>query len=214
MMRRKGVVGMHFLKKPWFIAIVLTIVVVIGVQYYIKAKGTEATMLSAEEIRSQIETVYDGEILAFDLSGDSFQATIAKDGGEYALEGDATNGNVLSLVQTKETTVAEAPEEEEENKENDESAKEEAEEEPKEEPEETKKEEKTSRMTKEEAADIGLAQLPEGVAGEVDDIDFEQSDEGGYYFVEIDIDTDDEYDEVTYQIHALTGEVIMTVWDD
>lgn len=209
---------MNFLKKPWFIAIVLTIVVVIGVQYYIKAKGTEAATLSAEEIRSQIETVYDGEILAFDLRGDGFQATIAKDGAEYALEGDATNGNVLSLVQTKETTVADVPDdeekeqvsEEEDDKQRDESPKDEE----KEQPKKKTKEEKTSRITEKEAADIGLAQLPDGMVGEIDDIDFEQSDEGGYYLVEIDIDTDDDYDEVAYQIHALTGEILTTTWDD
>lgn len=204
---------MNFLKKPWFIAIVLTIVVVIGVQYYIKAKGTEAATLSAEEIRSQIETVYDGEILAFDFQGDRFQATIAKDGGEYALEGDATNGNVLSLVQTKETTVVDAPDDQE-KQESEEKDKEQGGSTKENEQQEEKKVEKTSRITEKEAAEIGLAQLPEGMVGEIDDVDFEKSDEGGYYFVEIDIDTDDEYDEVTYQIHALTGEIIMTVWDD
>lgn len=201
---------MRFFKKPWFIGVVLLIVVAIGVQYYIKAKGAESVTRSAEEIRAEIEAVYDGELLAFEIQGNAFQATIAKDGAEYALEGDAETGNVRSLIQTKETTVTDGSDSKEdepgEHKNKDEPKKDQEIEQP--------KEKKPSRITEKEAAQIGLDELPDGMVGEVDDIDFEPSDQGGFYLVEIDIDTDGEYDEVTYQIHALTGEIITTTWDD
>ena len=63
---------------------------------------------------------------------------------------------------------------------------------------------------------IGLAQLPAGKVGEVDDVDFVNSEAGGYYLVQIEIDTDDDddMDEVTYQIHAISGKVMTVTWDD
>lgn len=75
-------------------------------------------------------------------------------------------------------------------------------------------EEPTTLISKEEAANIALDALPEGMIGEVDDIDFVETTEGGYYLVEIEIDTDDDEDEVIYQIHAISGEVLTTKWDD
>ncbi|WP_313470607.1 PepSY domain-containing protein [Lysinibacillus sp.] len=53
---------------------------------------------------------------------------------------------------------------------------------------------------------IALGQL----TGEVDSVDFEETAEGGYYLVEI--ETQD--DEATFQIHAVSGEVLSITWDD
>lgn len=61
-------------------------------------------------------------------------------------------------------------------------------------------------ITEQQAIQIALGQL----TGEVDSVDFEETAEGGYYLVEI--ETQD--DEATFQIHAVSGEVLSITWDD
>ncbi|GKV69021.1 hypothetical protein NCCP2716_15190 [Sporosarcina sp. NCCP-2716] len=69
---------------------------------------------------------------------------------------------------------------------------------------------KTVLLTKQQAIQIALRQLN----GEVDDVDFVKTTDGGYYLVEIEIDVDDGPDEATYQIHAISGKVMSVTWDD
>lgn len=69
---------------------------------------------------------------------------------------------------------------------------------------------KTVLLTEQQAIQIALRQLN----GEVDDVDFVKTSEGGYYLVEIEIDVDDGPDEATYQIHAISGKVMSVTWDD
>ncbi|WP_025783124.1 PepSY domain-containing protein [Sporosarcina sp. D27] len=69
---------------------------------------------------------------------------------------------------------------------------------------------KTVLLTEQQAVQIALRQLN----GEVDDVDFVKTSEGGYYLVEIEIDVDDGPDEATYQIHAISGKVMSVTWDD
>lgn len=67
-------------------------------------------------------------------------------------------------------------------------------------------------ITREEAIEIALEQL----YGEVEYVKFEQTDDGGFYFVEIEQDDDDDGDdlEAVFQIHAITGKIISVEWDD
>lgn len=69
---------------------------------------------------------------------------------------------------------------------------------------------KTVLLTEQQAIQIALRQLN----GEVDDVDFVKTSEGGYYLVEIEIDVDDGPDEATYQIHAISGKVMSVTWED
>ncbi|WP_424237014.1 PepSY domain-containing protein [Bhargavaea ginsengi] len=68
---------------------------------------------------------------------------------------------------------------------------------------------KTSvRLTPSEAASIALKE----VAGELDDdIDFEETQDGGYYIVQVETADDREAD---IQIHAITGKILTVSWDD
>lgn len=102
----------------------------------------------------------------------------------------------------------------EENKDETEQGKENSTEETDEQEEKQTEEEPTTLISKEEAVNIALNELPEGMVGEVDDVDFVETTEGGYYLVEIEIDTDEDEDEVIYQIHAISGDVLTTKWDD
>ncbi|MET3576581.1 PepSY domain-containing protein [Bhargavaea ullalensis] len=70
----------------------------------------------------------------------------------------------------------------------------------------TNQPDKTARLTENEAAAIALRE----VRGELDDVDYEDSNDGGYYIVEIEAgDMDAEV-----QVHAITGRVMSVVWDD
>ncbi|WP_432353914.1 PepSY domain-containing protein [Sporosarcina sp. A2] len=69
---------------------------------------------------------------------------------------------------------------------------------------------KTVMLTEQQAVQIALRQLN----GEVDDVDFVNTSDGGYYLVEIEIDVDDGPDEATYQIHAISGKIMSVTWDD
>ena len=66
-------------------------------------------------------------------------------------------------------------------------------------------------ISREQAIEIALGQLN----GEVEDVEFEQTDDGGFYLIEIEQDNDEGDDvEAVIQIHAITGEVITVDWDD
>lgn len=197
---------MRFLKKPWFISIVLAIVLVVAVQMYVKKTDSTIISVSEKEVRAELAATYGGDADAIELVLDSgvYTGQIEKSGAAYDIEVDAMSGKILSLVQTEEidpeTKQAEQAEQGEEQGE--------------EQDDNQDPSEQQTIISKEEAANIGLAQLPADMSGEIDDIDFQDSEEGGYYLIEIDIDTDDVFDEVTYQIHAISGEVLTTTWDD
>ncbi|AXI00988.1 hypothetical protein DV702_15470 [Sporosarcina sp. PTS2304] len=69
-------------------------------------------------------------------------------------------------------------------------------------------------LTEQQAIAIALGRLHAKVPVEVDDVDFVPTQQGGYYLVELDLDTDAELDEVVYQIHAISGKIMSESWDD
>lgn len=249
---------MDILKKPWFIPIVLTVIIVVAGQLYTSGKLTKAEALPEQEIRSQLETIYDGEVKDLILDGSVYKAKVTKTGAEYDVEVDASTGKVLSLFQTKETTKSdivleteddkEAPPDENStkgteitdsgatgevnNKETDKTQSKEADKvqdkvtekptsdvnktpaKPNSPPAKQEKQQTRVLISEQKAMNIGMNQLPAGTIGEVDDVEFVNSADGGYYLVEIEIDTEDDRDGVTYQIHAITGKVLAVSWDD
>lgn len=202
---------MDILKKPWFIPIVLTIVIVVAVQLYTSGKLTKAETLTKQEIHSQLETIYKGAVSDIVLDGTLYHAKVIRNGSEYEVEIEANSGKVLSLIQTKETPQSDVVINEDKVQEGQAT-------EQKSDETSTKTgqplEQKTVLISEKKAASIGMAQLPSGMVGEVDDIDFVKTTDGGYYLVQINIDTDDDLDEVTYQIHAISGKVLTVTWDD
>lgn len=252
---------MKIWKKPWFIPIVLTVLILVGGQLYTSGKLTKAETLSADEVEAQLSIIYNGEVHEVVLDGSIYKAKVLKAGSEYAVEVDATSGKVLALMQTKESVkpdivlgdkndevleqepdleVVEEPAEEELGKVTTpekepvketkpapgkiEKPKPNAGKAPAQSKPQTKPQAKPTKPAKapvktvliseNQAAKIAMGQLPAGMIGEVDDVDFEESKDGGYYLVQIDIDTDDDLDEVTYQIHAISGKVMTVTWDD
>ena len=255
------------IKKPWFIPIVLTVIIIVAGQLYTSGKLTKAEALPEQEIRSQLETIYDGEVKELVLDGSVYRAIVTKIGAEYDVEVDASTGKVLALFQTKESSkpdivmdsgkgedgvntekqptvensadqtgksdsgladevgnkASEKPQSNDKNKvqskvtEKPKSDVNKAPAKPKPASQPAKQEkQRKGVLISEQQAGHPLAQLPAGKVGEVDDVDFVNSEGGGYYLVEIEIDTDDDddMDEVTYQIHAISGKVMTVTWGD
>ncbi|MGE7114544.1 PepSY domain-containing protein [Lysinibacillus sp. NPDC047702] len=61
-------------------------------------------------------------------------------------------------------------------------------------------------LSEQQAIKIALQQLN----GEIDSVDYEETEDGGYYLVEI--ETKDE--EAVFQIHAISGKVMSVSWDE
>ncbi|MEG0472949.1 MAG: PepSY domain-containing protein [Solibacillus sp.] len=51
------------------------------------------------------------------------------------------------------------------------------------------------------------------VNGKLDSIDYEETPDGGYYIIEIELD-DEEYDEAILQVHAVTGKILSIQFED
>jgi uncharacterized membrane protein YkoI len=223
---------MKIIKKPWFIPIVLAILILIIGNYYTKQSISKAETLPEDEIRKQLEEMYEGKVERLSLKGSMYEVELSRSNAVYLAEVDAETGKVLSLFQTKEATpIASAGEKEAAPKEEiveqpieetDQSQKEttsdseisKAEipspETTEKKPAPPKKEAQTVLISKKEAIQIALSQLK----GEVDDVDFVRTSEGGYYLVEIEVDNDERGDEAVYQIHAISGKILSVTWDD
>lgn len=227
---------MKLLKKPWFIPILLTIVILLVSNLYTNHILSQDKPLPEQDVRKQLEEMYGGTVEKLTQLGSLYEAEISRDGGSYRAEVDAVTGKVLAMVQTKETnplpseeipapepeTIEPTPEEAEvpNNVLNEEvpqkmSSSKPANNAPPQQPEKHAKPEKTTVLiTEAQAGKIALGQLKKGTIAEVDDVDYVKSTDGGYYLVKIDIDTDADLDEVTYQIHAISGKIMSVTWDD
>ena len=223
---------MKIIKKPWFIPIVLAILILIIGNYYTKQSVSKAETLPEDEIRKQLEEMYEGKVERLSLKGSMYEVELSRSNAVYLAEVDAETGNVLSLFQTKEATpiasagdkkaapkeeIVEQPIEETDQSQKETTSEPEISKAETPSPETTekqtatpKKEAQTVLISKKEAIQIALSQLK----GEVDDVDFVRTSEGGYYLVEIEVDNDERGDEAVYQIHAISGKILSVTWDD
>ncbi|WP_342508127.1 PepSY domain-containing protein [Sporosarcina sp. FSL K6-2383] len=240
---------MKIIKKPWFIPIVLTIIILAVGGYYTKHLVSNAETLPENEIRKQLEETYGGKVERLSLDGTVFEVELSRNKDVYLATVDAETGKVLSMIQTKEVIeegipIASAEKDDiiddkgtetvmQEKTSTDEVAsepkqpapsapktvvtgpKQPASSEPK---PGTNTNQTTSPKTsttvlisENQAIKIALGQLK----GEVEDVEFVQTSDGGYYLVEIDSDQDDDHeDEATIQIHAISGKILSVTWDD
>lgn len=72
--------------------------------------------------------------------------------------------------------------------------------------EESEQETQSKMLTDDEAIAIAKKQLN----GEVDELSYRSTSDGGYYLIKI----DDGEREAVFQIHALSGDVLSVTWDD
>ncbi|OCS91642.1 PepSY domain-containing protein [Caryophanon latum] len=146
--------------------------------------------ITLQQAEQKIAQAYNAEVLESYTKGESFAITFSSATGQY----DATvnaHGQIVALTQTIATDALKeetAPQEE-----------------PKPEVKPTPPPAPT-QMTSDEALRIATARF----AGSVEQIEFVPSSNGGYY--DIELEAGDQ--EVTMQIHALTGDILSVVYDD
>lgn len=180
--------------KPWFIPLIVAAIVAIGSLLYFQLQVTGEEKQSPAEIQAQLERVYGGKVLSMKQQQDSFLVELEKEDGIYEIEANATYGNVTQITRLTTTEISEpttTPTEPEE-------------------PEEPQQ--PGSRLTEEQAVELALKE----VSGTIEDIDFEDSEQGGFYLIEVEQpgQGDEDGQEATVQIQAITGEILSIVWDD
>ncbi|QTD40459.1 PepSY domain-containing protein [Sporosarcina sp. Te-1] len=249
-----------WIRKPWFIPILLTVLILVVSEFYSRQIVSKAQTLSEKEIRDQLEKMYEANVVDVSENDDEYEITLARGGSEYEATVDAKTGQVLALIQTKEVAKAPPakdqetgePQDEDSGKENAEGnssgaanqtggksetmssgvtkpttpgasggstqtpAKPTPDKKPTVQPAKPAKqpEKKSVLITEKRATQIAVAQLKTSAPYEVDDVDFVKTGDGGYYLVNIELDTDEDLDEVTYKIHAISGVVMSVTWDD
>ena len=235
---------MKIMKKPWFLSTLFTIVILVAGGLYIGSLLQKEDSLSDSEIRTQLENKYGGTVDALSMENDVYIAEMTRDKASYSVEVDAMTGKVLSLVQNSDTD-ANSPQVLSEKEAREiiaekytgeieqillkdsgkspvfevEVAKEQAlmtvvidaltGEITSETINETTVEH--ALITKEKAIEIALGQLQ----GEVEYVTFEQTDDGGFYLIEIEQDNEEDDDlEAVFQIHATSGIVMSVTWNN
>lgn len=220
--------------KKWVLIIIVILLLCSGTLWFIQYRYFHIEPLSKSEAINHIETIYKGHVTQVEKQGDTYEMFFTREDVKYTAMLDAKTQQVTNLTikegQTKllltekqirqmvkqeygdvesikliDTTYMVRVERENQQKDltldaysgdilsvkNVEPLKR-----PVEDP----------IITEQQAIQIALGQL----AGEVDSVDFEETAEGGYYLVEI--ETQD--DEATFQIHAVSGDILSITWED
>ena len=231
---------MQFYKKSWFIPTLLTIIILTAGGLYIGSLMNKKAPIAAEDIRNQLESMYGGTVDEIAIEDDVYKVKMNRSGASYSAEIDAATGSVISLVQTgeieeeipqilseaklKEIIASKYSGEPERISLNTNSEIPVYEVKLSKDPKFTKVtvdaitgktisesiKETTGEnvlITKEKAIVIAQGQLK----GEVDDVSYEKTNDGGYYLIEIEAA---DGREGAFQVHAISGKIMSVTWDD
>lgn len=179
--------------------------------------------LTTKEISERIEQVYSAEIQTIVEQDDNFIASFNKNGSIFEVTIHAVTGQLSNLTlvhkkvdqsaktdQQKKNNHAEVSTEKEPPK-TDSTVQQPTKTVPNTEKVETQQPKPSKPATtkpvlsQQQAIAIALKEVP----GELDSVEFKSSADGGSYFIEI-----EQEDEVTVQIHAITGKILSIQYDD
>jgi len=220
--------------KKWLIISVVFLIMASIVLLFIQYRFFQAEPYSEAGAIQHIEAIYNGQVKQTEKRGNNYKMVFSRDGAIYTVLLDAASGQVKEL-ELKETErkallsekqikqlMASAYGEVENIKlnhtvytvlvENKDTQKEltidaytgkvltEKDIQP------VKQPEGGGVLSEQQAIKIALQQLN----GEIDSVDYEETEDGGYYLVEI--ETKEE--EAVFQIHAISGKVMSVSWDE
>lgn len=177
------------MKAKWII--LCTAVILIGFFITLTVKQLSIPHeLNTNELELKIKDIYNAEVQTLVKEKDHFVGSFNKDGSIFEVNVNAVTGQFsdLKLIHKNENKQSgETP------KENELAS--------------SSPSEKATKplLSEQQVVDIVLKEVP----GEVDSVEFEGNAEGGIYFVEIEQEED-----VTVQVHAITGEIIVIKYDD
>ena len=98
---------MNSLRKPWVLPLILTLIIIVAGGFFISNLLTKAEPLSSEEVRLQLETIYDGKVENISLVDGVYFAEIMRSDALYSAEISAESGKVLALNQLSKVEVEE-----------------------------------------------------------------------------------------------------------
>ena len=171
-------------KKHLWILPALLLICIIFCAAYAYNQIISKTTFGEAEIKNRVSSLYNGEVQAIAKKKNQYEVTFRKDDYIYQVLVNEEEGTFSDLKVIKEGAKKEIDASEETLAEK----------------------EELKPLTKEEVVKIARSQF----AGSVDDVEFIATDDGGYY----NIDLENQEDEATLQIHALTGDIIMIKYDD
>lgn len=185
------------MKRKIKIDLTVCIVCLLAVLFIIAIRHiTEDTSLSEQQIISRVEALYGGVVDNTIKQDEAYFVTFSTEQATYEVTVDEVNGRFSHL-----TLIHERPTEEQHTTPTPDVA--DSQVQPSSPPASAQK---PILLTEQQVLSIASAQF----TGEIEDIDFENTADGGYYLVEI--DTAEE--EVTVQIHAITGKILSVSFDE
>lgn len=98
---------MKFFKRKEFISTFIVITIALGTGILLNITQNNKQLISENDVRSQLEQMYDAEVTDVTKKQDVYKAVILKSGVVYVVEVNAVTGNVYSLEQTDEFVVEE-----------------------------------------------------------------------------------------------------------
>lgn len=181
---------------------VLLLIGIISLSLYAYNQIMTKTTLGEAEIKNRVESLFNGEVQSITKTKEQYEVTFSKNEFLYEVSVDKTEGmfSKITLLEEgkrkEEATGTETPTNEKKK-----------EDKPVNDEEPVKSEPETVKpLTEQQVSAIARSQF----SGEVDEIEFVGTNDGGYY----NVDMENDEDEVTLQIHALTGEVLTITYDD
>lgn len=173
------------MKARWWITFISVICLGIFITLAVQELITPKT-LTTKEMTTQVERVYSGSVQSLIKKSDYYVASFDKDGSIYEVSLNPLTGQFsnLHLIFKNEAIVTK------ENLETNYSSN-----------------NKTQPfLTEHQAIEIALKEIP----GEIDSIDYEKTADGGIYEIEV----EQGKNEITIQIHAITGKILSIQYDD
>lgn len=176
------------INRTWILPVLL-LIGIISLSLYAYNQIMTKTIFGEAEIKNRVESLFNGQVQSVTKIKDQYEVTFSKNDFLYEVSVDETEGTFSTISLIKEGTIKELPKEEI------------PEEKPTiEEPEVVKP------LTEQQVIEIARSKFN----GDVDEIEFVGTNDGGYYNVDI----ENAEDEATLQIHALTGKILTITYDD
>lgn len=91
---------MKFFNVKRFLLMFVVIAGAVGILLLLKITQTSQQLISENEVRSQLEHMYDAEVAGITMTNDLYKAVITKSGAVYLVEMNALTGEINSLEQT------------------------------------------------------------------------------------------------------------------
>ncbi|MGE7944904.1 PepSY domain-containing protein [Lysinibacillus xylanilyticus] len=220
--------------KKWLLIIGAIILLCSGALWFVQYRFFHVEPLSKEQAIHHIETIYNGHVTKAENQGNEYEMLFTRDGATYMVMLDATTQQIkdlklkeveskLPLTEEQIRHIVEKDYGEIESvvlADNIYTVRVEREDQQrdltldaytgdvlsKKDVEPVDQPEIVNVISKEQAMKIALQQLN----GEVDSVDYKETEDGGFYLVEIETKNE----EAVFQIHAISGKVMSVTWDE